>query len=371
MTRLRRPRIGKGGRPPRPLASGPPDSLLAQLARYLSWLAARGYAASTIKSQRNDLEKLCCFCSERGVTYPEELSHAVIDIFQRHVAHATKADGAPLDLHTQALKLHAVGSFCAWLTREGLCSSNPAAALTLPRRGLRLPKAVLTAEEVEKVLAVPDVRTPLGVRDRAMLETLYSTGVRRAELCDLVLADLDAERGVIAVRQGKGRKDRFVPIGARALAWVARYLAEVRPRQAHADDDGFLFLTIDGDPIAYGTLGAIVSTIIDKAGIGKRASCHIFRHTMATLMLEGGADVRFIQAILGHASLATTQVYTHVSIHALKAVHEATHPGATLRRREAGERPTGDRGRETGVEASQDAENTADSALLSLLDAKD
>jgi integrase/recombinase XerD len=359
MTKPRRRRVGSGGRPARPLEWTDPNSLMAQLARYLSWLGVRGYAKSTVKGQRRDLEPFCRFCEERGITYAGELTRVVIDLFQHRVAGYRKGDGAPLDLHTQALKLSAVGSFSKWLVREGLIQTNPAAEIELPRRGLRLPKAILTAEEVERILAVPDVRTSLGLRDRAILETLYSTGIRRAELCFLLLADLDPSRGVIAVRQGKGRKDRFVPIGARALAWVERYRDDVRPQLARADDDGFLFLGVQGDPITPDHLGNLVATIITKADVGKRASCHIFRHTMATLMLEGGADVRFIQAILGHASLDTTQIYTHVSIQALKAVHEATHPAARLRRRKEQE------------EAKQDAEEQGESELLSSLAAEE
>lgn len=366
MSRPRRRRVGKGGRPGRPLEWTDPNSLLAQLARYLSWLGVRGYAKSTVKGQRRDLEPFCRFCEERGIHYAGELTRVAIELFQHRVAGYRKPDGSPLDLHTQALKLSAVGSFCKWLVREGLIATNPAAEIELPRRGLRLPKAILTAEEVERILAVPDVRTPLGLRDRAILETLYSTGIRRAELCFLLLADLDVSRGVIAVRQGKGRKDRFVPIGARALAWVERYRDDVRPTFARADDDGFLFLGVQGDPITPDHLGSLVSEIITKADIGKKASCHSFRHTMATLMLEGGADVRFIQAILGHASLDTTQIYTHVSIQALKAVHEATHPAAHLRRCQAAEAP-----REAEGEATEDAEEQGDSELLSSLAAEE
>jgi len=173
-----------------------------------------------------------------------------------------------------------------------------------------------------------------------MLEVLYSTGVRRSELAHLSVFDLDAERATLLVRQGKGRKDRMVPIGERALAWVGRYLAEVRPGLVVPPDDGTLFLTADGTGLSPVYLGQVARRYVERSGVAKTGSCHIFRHTMATLMLEGGADVRYVQAMLGHAELSSTQVYTHVSIRALQAVHNATHPGATnTRHRSALERP--------------------------------
>jgi integrase/recombinase XerD len=199
--------------------------------------------------------------------------------------------------------------------------------------GRYLPRTVLTATEAERVLAVPDVATPLGLRDRAILETFYATGIRRSELMRLKVEDLDRGRQIVAIRQGKGKRDRFVPIGERALAWVERYLEEARPQLVVLPDPGHLFLTADGTSLGRNHLGKMVSTAVAVADIGKHGSCHLFRHTMATLMLEGGADIRFIQQMLGHARLDTTQVYAQVSLEALKAVHGATHPGARLRRR--------------------------------------
>ena len=201
----------------------------------------------------------------------------------------------------------------------------------MPRMERRLPKHVLTTAEVEQVLNTPDLQTDVGVRDRAMLETLYSTGMRRMELVGLKLFDVDIERGTVMIRQGKGRKDRMIPIGERALAWIARYRDEVRPQWALAQDDGILFLTMQGESLSLNRLTQMVREYIEAAQIGKQGSCHLFRHTMATLMLENGADTRVIQAILGHASLESTQIYTQVSIRHLREVHAATHPGRLAR----------------------------------------
>jgi integrase/recombinase XerD len=137
---------------------------------------------------------------------------------------------------------------------------------------------------------------------------------------------VDIERGTVLIRQGKGRKDRLVPIGQRALYWIGRYLAGARLHLVVAPDDGTLFLTRVGEPFNLCWLSRTVARYIDSASIGKRGGCHLFRHTMATLMLEGGADIRYIQAMLGHADLSTTTIYTQVAIRALKAIHAATHP---------------------------------------------
>jgi site-specific recombinase XerD len=172
----------------------------------------------------------------------------------------------------------------------------------------RLPKHVLTIEEVERVLNLPDTTTALGVRDGAMLETLYSTGIRRMEIIGLEQRDVDYERGTLMIRQGKGKKDRMIPIGDRALAWVARYRDEVRPELAVAGDDGTLFLTVTGQAFSDNRMTQMVRNHVRAAGLGNIGNCHLFRHAMATQMLENGADVRFIQAMLGHADIKTTQV---------------------------------------------------------------
>lgn len=215
-----------------------------------------------------------------------------------------------------------VRAFFKWLARENRILYNPASELVLPRIERRLPKHVLSAEEVEAVLAQPDLSEPTGVRDRAMLEVLYSTGIRRAELANLALFDLDAERGTLLVRQGKGKKDRMVPIGERAIAWIGRYTDEVRTRFAPTPDEGVIFLTVDGTPFALGRLTQLARRYVNQAKLGKSGACHLFRHTMATLMLEGGADIRYIQAILGHVRLETTEIYTRVSIRQLQAIHQ-------------------------------------------------
>ena len=179
------------------------------------------------------------------------------------------------------------------------------------------------------MLSQPELTDPAGLRDRAMLEVLYATGIRRSELAHLAVFDIDDDRETLLVRQGKGKRDRMVPIGERALLWVRRYLTEARPRLVAEPDDGTLFVSADGVGFSPDRLTQIAREYVKASGVPKQGTCHLFRHTMATLMLEGGADIRYIQAMLGHAELSTTQIYTQVSIRALRAVHAATHPGAT------------------------------------------
>jgi len=200
----------------------------------------------------------------------------------------------------------------------------------MPKQERRLPKHVLSVDEAERILDLPDVGDPYGLRDRAILETLYSTGIRRLETIGLAVYDLDAERGTLRIRQGKGGKDRTVPIGERAVSWIHKYIQEARPKLVMPPDTGTLFLTQEGEPMSPSRLTEIARDYIAKANLGKTGACHLFRHTCATLMLEGGADIRFVQEMLGHVQLTTTQIYTLVSIRQLKAVHSMTHPSARL-----------------------------------------
>jgi integrase/recombinase XerD len=294
-------------------------------------MRVKNYAERTVEDRHKHLSRFIDWCEERGVSRAVEVSRPVLEGFARYLYHYRRADGQPLSFQGQHVRLVPVRAFFRFLTKQHFLVFNPASELELPRLGHRLPKHVLSAKEAEAVLAAVDVEEPLGVRDRAILEVFYSTGMRRCELIRLALYDLDAERGVVMVRQGKGRKDRVIPIGERAVLWTEKYLSELRPELVVPPDDGTLFLTHLGQPFSSNRLTQLVAKYVEAAQIGKHGSCHLFRHTMATLMLEGGADIRFIQQMLGHATIATTQVYTQVSIRQLKAIHTATHPSSTLK----------------------------------------
>jgi integrase/recombinase XerD len=312
-----------------------PGKMEIMIRRYLEWIGTRGYAAMTVRGRRYDLGYFRQWCEDRGITSPQEVSQAVIERYQSflHYSQNKTKKGQKLSPKTQHLRLTTLQRFFQWLSKYNHISGNPASELVLPKLGSRLPRAVLTIREIEKVLNGVDLESPLGIRDRAMLETLYSTGIRRMELCNLKNQDLNLEDGFVMVREGKNNKDRVVPIGERAIAWLDKYLWELRPLIAPDPDYGLVFLTKDGKPIKPRHLTVIANKYVKLAGLGKTGSCHLFRHTMATLMLDGGADIRYIQEMLGHARLETTQVYTSVSKKRLKEVHKKTHPGANLKRK--------------------------------------
>jgi len=317
---------------PAPPESLDPEGMAALISDFLEALRVRNYSESTVRTRGHHLQRFAAWCADRALTRPSEITKPILERYQRSLFHYRKPSGGPISFRSQAMAITSVRVFFKHLARQNRILTNPAADLDLPKEERRLPRVVLTAEEAEQVLQQPSVGDLLGLRDRAILETLYSTGIRRSECVNLSVYDIDPQRGTLFVRLGKGKKDRIVPIGERALAWVQKYLHEVRPQLVVEPDSGRLFLSRHGAAIAVASLTDAVRSYVVQSGVGKPGACHLFRHTMATLMLEGGAEIRFIQEMLGHASLATTQIYTRVAIHKLKAIHDATHPGAKLKR---------------------------------------
>lgn len=311
----------------------PPATVLASMMeKHLEDLRLKNYSEYTIKGRRVHIQFFLLWAQERGLTEPVEVTRTVLERYQKHVFDYRKKDGEPLGFTGQHDRLVPLRVWFKWMARQHYILHNPASELELPRTGQRLPKAVLSAAEAEQIMQQADVHDVLGLRDRAILETFYSTGMRRLELATLKLWDLDLERGTAAIRMGKGKKDRFIPLGDRAAAWIGKYLVESRPKLTTEPDDRTVFLSNAGEPFSLDHLSDLVGDYVTAAGIGKRGSCHMFRHTMATLMLEGGADIRFIQAMLGHADLKTTQIYTHVAIRQLQEIHRATHPAKLERK---------------------------------------
>lgn len=308
-----------------------PQGLYALLQVYLAHLRIRQYSEATQAIRQRHLLWFLEWCGQRGLLRPGEITKPILARYQRSLFHYRKPNGRPLSPRTQHGHLTSLRGWFTWLVKEDYLPTNPASGLELPKLPRSLPKAVLSESEAESVLRVPDIHTPWGLRDRAILETFYSTGIRRVELIRLTLACVDRERGTLMVRQGKGNKDRLIPIGERALSWIDKYLDDARPALSCGRDDGILFLSQYGEALSPDGLSARVKRYVEQANVGKQGSCHIFRHTMATLMLEHGADIRFIQAMLGHASMDTTQVYTRLSIHKLKEVHTRTHPAKARR----------------------------------------
>jgi integrase/recombinase XerD len=323
----------KGWRKPRPGDPTDPEGFRHRLAQFVTWMETVHYAAATVRMRMRQLDPFVEWCDARGLTRPTQLTRSLLERYQRHVALYRTAAGPPLALQSQQHRLTSVRVFCKWLARQHVLLSNPAAELQLPRMGRPLPKAILSETDVELILSRCDVTTPLGLRDRAILETFYSTGIRRTELLGLSLTDVDRERGLLRVRHGKGRTERYVPIGNRALAWLDKYLLDVRPQWVNDPALDALFVLHQGHAMTPAQLSARVRSYVQQSGLGKPGACHLFRHSCATAMLEHGADLRSLQELLGHAKLSTTQLYTRISIRHLKDVHTRTHPTAQLTRR--------------------------------------
>ena len=309
------------------------NGITPYLNRFLEWSAAVGLSPRTVDIRRRMLKRFIAWCDERGLDRPQDITRPILERYRRYLYHYRKANGEPISFATQQQRLVPIKAFFKWLTKENHILYNPASEMELPKVHRRLPKHILTHEEVERIVNQTMVHGEIGIRDRAIIETLYSTGIRRMELVNLKLYDVDTRNGSLMVREGKGKKDRMVPLGQRACIWINKYILEVRPGLVVEPDEGWLFLHEIGEPMKKNRLTDLVKRYIEQAGIGKPGACHIFRHTMATLMLDNGADIRHIQAMLGHSQLSTTEIYTQVSIRKLKEVHALTHPADRPRKR--------------------------------------
>ncbi len=294
--------------------------------KYLEWNKVLNISGDTIERYKGALTRFIHWSHERDLQQPQEITKAILDRYQRHLYYYRKENGQPLTFGSQVALLAPVKSFFKWLTKENYLLYNPATEIELPKYARNLPRTILHIDDVELILNQTNTKTDEGVRDRAIIETLYSTGIRRAELVNLGVYDIDTRRQTLMVREGKNKKDRLLPIGQRALHWLEKYRLEIRPDYVTGQDNGILFLTDQGEAFKRGTLSGRIKRYIKKAGLDIQGSCHLFRHAMATHMLENGADIRYIQAMLGHENLSTTQIYTQVSIEKLKQIHAATHP---------------------------------------------
>jgi integrase/recombinase XerD len=297
---------------------------------HLESLRTRGYSEFTVKNRRVHIGFFIGWAYEHGLREPIEVTRPVLERYQRYLFFYRKKNGEPLTFRSQHARLVPLRVWFKWMTRQNHILHNPASEIDLPRLGRTLPKAILSIEEIEHVMAQPNVCDPIGLRDRAILEVIYATGLRRLEIVRLKLFELQLDRGLILVNQGKGKKDRYVPIGERAAAWLRKYIAEARPELAIEPDDLSVFLTAEGEPFSRDHLTYVVKERIGAAHTGKKGACHLLRHCMATHMHENGADIRFIQQILGHEDIKTTQIYTQVALRALQQVYAATHPAAFI-----------------------------------------
>jgi integrase/recombinase XerD len=305
-----------------------PDDLSAWVARYLDHLTVeRGLSDNTIAAYRRDLTRFVAFLAKRGVRAPGSLRTEDVRSFVASVSAGVHGpDVRPYAAATVTRALSSVRSFTSFLVREEVLERDPAIPVARPRLPRRLPHP-LTVEEVERLLASIDASTPAGSRDRAVLELLYGAGLRISELTGLDIDDVDLEEGAVRVL-GKGGKQREVPIGRAAREALGAYVAHGRPSLATSRSRGALFLGTRGGRLARQTCARLLAIQARRAGLDRPVSLHTLRHSFATHLLEGGADVRVVQELLGHASVATTQVYTLVTREHLREVYYSSHPRA-------------------------------------------
>ena len=301
-----------------PSASRSPlDQSVLQYSQFL--LLEKGVASRTSESYGHDLRSYVSYLARQSVRRPGQIKSEHVSGFLSSL----RASG--LSARSVARALAAVRGFHRFLLSEDIVPTDPTEDVDSPKRSRTLP-GVLSVSEVETLLNQPDTAKPLGVRDRAVLETLYATGIRVSELIDLTQANVHAPDEVLLV-YGKGSKERFVPIGSVALRWIARYQREVRGTLTKGRGAGdVLFLNARGGRLSRTTVWKIVTESARRAGLSDRVHPHTLRHSFATHLLEGGADLRVVQEMLGHADIATTQIYTHIDREYLKEVHRTFHP---------------------------------------------
>ncbi len=304
------------------------NTMTSYLEEYQEAMRIRHFSEATVYGRTVSIRRFISWCETRDLTTPQQIDVDVIESYQRHLYYFKKeGTDKPLSHAFQRSLLSAVKQFFKYLARKKVILFNPLSEIDLPKERQTLPQQVLTVDEVNKLLEQPNVGTPFGIRNRAILELLYSTAIRRLECIRLEVHDLDLNRETVFIKQGKGGKDRILPVGKRAIHWLERYINEVRPFHSFGQEKARLFLNQFGKPMTKGYLSDMVSQNIKKAGISKAGtSCHALRHSAATHMLDNQCDIRFIQAMLGHAELNTTQIYTKVSIEKLRQVHRRTHP---------------------------------------------
>ncbi len=283
---------------------------------YLSF--ERGLADRTVEAYAGDLERLALFLVSQGLNDPGEVSHLEL---REYLYHLKDQGRAPSSIRRA---LSSTRSYFTFLLSEGVVESDPTERLESPRSWRRLPQ-VLSADEVDAFLSAPSPDSWAHWRDRAILELLYATGVRVSELVGIQLADVFLDERLLKVT-GKGSKERIVPFGRPAAEATRRYLQHLRMELDRGEGEGFLFLNRWGRPLTRMSVWSLVRDSAHAAGIEKRVSPHTLRHTFATHLLEGGADLVAVQELLGHVDISTTQIYTHVDRDYLRDVHRRFHP---------------------------------------------
>ncbi len=297
---------------------------------YLKYLKVLGRSHYTIRNARYNLRDFVRFLDEERIYSLTDLTSEVLEEYQEDLAFRLTAKGRLLSLRSQSQLLGVVKGFTLFLKDKDYLLHDPGKGIKLPKKPKKLPKVILSTKEVKKLMAAPDTRTNRGYRNRVILEILYDTAIRRSELGNIKITDLDLSSGYIRI-QGKGNKERVVPLGKRVCELVRNYILAVRPSFVQDKDNGYLILNRWGRKISVNGIWAVVKRCVYLARLNKDITTHTLRHTCATHMLKNGAPVRHIQEMLGHESLESTQIYTHVTINDLKEIHAKYHPGENLK----------------------------------------
>lgn len=306
-----------------PLPSSPLNALIAQ---WEERLQQKNYSERTTQSYHWDLRQLSQWAALRGMEAPEDFTKPILESYQRWLYRQKKRNGKPLSIKSQRSRIQTVQHFFRWLCQENLLTANPSSELELPRPLRRQLPRSLSRQQILDIMQVPDTSDLLGIRDRAILELFYATGIRRMELVNLDVGDWCPEGRFLCVRQGKGKKDRILPLAGQACQWLERYLDRSRLALLIQSQEQALFLSGLGRRISGSYVGSWVRKVFEQCGVTQTGACHLFRHSFATHLLEGGADIRIIQQLLGHSSLETTSLYTQVSVEHLREVYERSHP---------------------------------------------
>lgn len=298
--------------------------------KYLEELKILNRSVLTIRNIRNALRQMVRFLESEGICDLSQLDRNALSLYQEELTYRLTDKGKQLSARTREKYLCSIRGFTGYLYEQDYLASDPGQVIRLPKQPRRLPKVILDTTEVKKLLAAPDMQTNNGYRDRIILEILYDTGVRAAEMAAIKTADLDLANGYLTIRLGKGAKDRVVPVNSRVCELIRRYLLMIRPLMIHGKDKGCLVLNRWGTGMTPTAVWAIVKKCTKLSGIKKNVTTHTFRHSCATHMLKNGAPIRHIQELLGHESLESTQIYTKVTINDLKEIHAKYHPSENL-----------------------------------------
>ena len=304
----------------------PEDNLTHRAAEYIQTLQVRNLAPRTIEARRFMLGRFLAYLQSLGIAGIEGINKVTIGDYQTELYHAINFRGRPNGFSYQNSMLSAVKGFTRFLKERDYLVSDPARDIPYAKLPKRLPRGVLTVTEARRIINTPDTRCALGYRDKTIMEILYTTGIRKEELNNLDLADVDYHDGFLRINGGKGRKDRIVPMGKIACRYLENFIKSVRPELIKDPYNNALFLSTRGNRLSKNMVWELVKKYAKQARIKKTVSPHTFRHTCATAMLRNKADIRAVQELLGHESLESTQVYTHISINDLKETHKRCHP---------------------------------------------